>query len=61
MAVLMLALAFLVGAAQQRMIKTLKEGTQQVKRWSGVVLMLAGVWLIALAIWAGLFSRLLPV
>lgn len=61
MAVLMLALAFLVGAAQERVIDHLKGGTQQVKRWSGVILLMVGAWLIALALWADLFGRIFPV
>lgn len=61
MALLMLALAFLVGAAQQRVINTLKEGTQQVKKWSGAILFLVGAWLIVLAVWADFFARVFPV
>jgi len=61
MAVLMLVLAVLVGAAQERLVDRLKAGTRQVKQWSGVVLLLVGAWLIALAIWAEFFARIFPV
>ena len=61
MALLMFALAFLIGAAQERVVDALKASTQQVKQWSGVVLLLVGAWLIALAIWAEFFARVFPV
>lgn len=61
MTLLTFALAILVGAAQQRVVDALKEGTRRVKRWSGVILLLVGVWLIALAVWADFFTRLFPV
>jgi hypothetical protein len=57
----MFALAFLIGAAQQRVVAALKEGTQQVRRWSGAILLLVGAWLIASMIWADFFARFLPV
>lgn len=61
MALLMLSLALLIGTAQQGVVAALKEGTQQVRRWSGAVLLLVGVWLIVLAIWANFFARFFPV
>lgn len=61
MALLMFALAFLIGAAQRRVVVALKVGTQQVKQWSGLVLLLVGGWLIALAVWADFFVRVFPV
>lgn len=61
MALLMFALAFFVGTAQQRVVNTLKEETHRVKRWSGIILLLVGAWLIALAIWPELFAGLFPV
>ncbi|HSM58842.1 MAG TPA: hypothetical protein VK879_21995 [Candidatus Sulfomarinibacteraceae bacterium] len=61
MALLMFALAFLIGAAQEQMVAALKASTQQMKRWSGVVLLLVGAWLIVLAIWAQFFARVFPV
>jgi len=61
MTLLALCLAILVGTAQQRVVDALKGGTQRVKQWSGVILLLVGAWLIALAIWADFFARLFPV
>lgn len=57
----MLVLAVLVGAAQEQLVDSLKAGTRQIKRWSGVVLLLVGAWLIALAIWAEFFAGIFPV
>lgn len=61
MAVLMLVLAVLVGVAQEQLVDKLKAGSRQIKQWSGVVLLLVGVWLIALAIWADFFAGIFPV
>ena len=61
MVLLAFTLAILIGTAQERMVDTLKEGTQRVKRWSGAVLLLVGAWLIALAIWADFFAGFFPV
>lgn len=61
MAALMFGLAGLVGAAQERVIDALKAETGRVKRWSGLVLVAAGLWLLALAIWAGFFTGFFPV
>lgn len=61
MALLMFGLALLVGAAQERLLDTLKAGTQQIKRWSGVILLVVGAWLIVLAIWADFFAQIFPV
>ena len=61
MVLLIFGLALLVGAAQQRAMEALKAGTQQVKRWGGVVLLAVGAWLIILAIWADFFARVFPV
>ena len=61
MAALMFGLAVLVGAAQERVVDELKAGTSRVKRWSGLVLLGAGLWLLVLAIWADFFARFFPV
>ena len=60
-ALLMLVLAVVVGAAREGLIERLKAGTGQIKQWSGVVLLLVGTWLIILAVWAEFFARLFPV
>lgn len=57
----MFSLALLIGAAQERLVDAMRAGTRQIKQWSGVVLLLVGAWLIALAIWAEFFARIFPV
>lgn len=61
MATLMFGLAVLVGAAQEWVVNMIKAGTSNVRRWSGVVLVGIGLWLLALTIWADLFARFFPV
>lgn len=61
MTLLLFTLATAVGWAQERVVAGLKQSTYAVKRWSGGVLILIGVWLLALAIWADAFARLFPV
>jgi hypothetical protein len=61
MVALMFGLAVLVGAAQERVVNALKAGAARVKRWSGLVLVGVGLWLLALAVWADFFARFVPV
>jgi hypothetical protein len=61
MAALMFGLAVLVGATQERVVNMLKAGTSNVKRWSGIVLVGIGLWLLTLAVWADFFARFFPV
>ncbi|MDX1664859.1 MAG: hypothetical protein R3272_13790 [Candidatus Promineifilaceae bacterium] len=61
MSALMFALAVLIGMGQQRAVNVLKVETARVRGWSGIVLMVVGGWLIALAIWADFFARYFPV
>lgn len=58
---LLFGLAAAVGAAQQRVVATLHAGAGQVKRWGGAILILVGLWTIALAIWAEQFADFFPV
>lgn len=61
MTLVLFALAMAVGLAQEQVVTGLKQSTQAIKRWSGVVLILVGVWLLALAIWAKAFAGLFSV
>lgn len=40
-----------VGLARNRTVNSLRGSGRLVKRWGGVILMLVGAWLIALALW----------
>jgi hypothetical protein len=57
----MFGLVFAVGTSQEGVIRGLKANTHRIRRWSGVILVLVGTWLIILAIWADAFARILPV
>ena len=42
-------------------MKTVQATGQQVKRWGGVVLVLVGLWVLALALFAEEFAEVFPV
>ena len=57
MAVLIVA----IGRAQAHTVRSLKGAAPSVKRWGGIILILVGSWLLALAIWADSFALIFPV
>ncbi len=61
MSALMFILALAIALAQESIVARLRANTEQVKIWGGRVLMVVGLWLIALAIWADFFVQFLPV
>lgn len=60
MSALMFILAFAVALAQEGLVDRLRASTERVKIWGGRILVLVGLWLIALALWADFFARILP-
>jgi cytochrome c biogenesis protein CcdA len=60
-AVVMVILVTAVGLTQDKLIRSMKGSTRSAKRWGGAILILVGVWLIALAVWASHFARIFPV
>jgi hypothetical protein len=58
--VLMFTLALVLAAAQERTAETLRAGAPAVKRWSGRILVLVGIWFVILGLladeFAGVFS-----
>ncbi len=58
---LMFALALMLAAAQARSVESLKEGAPAVKRWGGRILVVVGVWFVALAVFADFFADVFPV
>lgn len=58
---LLFGLAAAVAMAQERVVTTLQASVGQVKRWGGWILIVVGLWTLALAIWAEQFSRIFPV
>jgi cytochrome c biogenesis protein CcdA len=61
MVLLMFALSLAVALAQSRLVNTLKANVHEVKRWGGWILILVGLWLIVLGIWADYFIILFKV
>ncbi len=54
-------LSIAIAAAQEWRVEALRASIGQVKRWGGAILVLVGLWLIVLAIWAQTFSQVFPV
>ena len=55
----MFALALLLAATQERIAEALRAGAPAVKRWGGRILVLVGLWLIALGVFAEFFADVL--
>lgn len=60
-ALVMLFLVTAIGLAQAHTISRMKRSTHLVKRWGGAVLILVGIWLMVLAVWAETFAQIFPV
>lgn len=58
---LMFGLSLVVVLAQEQVVDALQASAVKIKRWGGGILVLVGIWLIILAIWADAFARLFPV
>jgi len=58
---LIFGLAITIGLAQNEFVTKLRAEAPQVKRWGGVILIVVGLWTIAIGIWAEFFSRFFPV
>lgn len=57
----MFTLALAIGTAQQRTVEAMRAGAPAVKRWGGRILLLVGVWFIALGVFADFFADVFPV
>ncbi len=58
---LIFGLAIAIGLAQVEFVTRLRAEAPQVKHWGGVVLLIVGIWTIALGVFAEFFSRFFPV
>lgn len=58
---LMLGLAVAIGLAQDELVARIRAHTQQVKRLSGGILIVVGLWTLAIGIWAESFAQIFPV
>jgi hypothetical protein len=61
MTILMFALSLSIAFTRKRLIETLKAETVIIKKWGGRALIIIGLWLIILAVWADMFARIFPV
>lgn len=61
MVLVMALLVTAIGFAQTSVVRSMKMNTQSVKRLGGAVLVVVGIWLIVLAIWANAFTSLFSV
>ena len=61
MVLLMFGLSIAIALAQSRLVGTVKARVQEIKRWGGWVLILVGLWLIVLGIWAEFFTKFFQV
>jgi len=59
--ILMFSLSLAIAFAQEQLIQTIRAQVVVIKKWSGGVLILVGLWLIVLGIWAQAFARVFPV
>lgn len=50
-----------VAAAERATLRRIEAQASQVKRWTGLVVLGVGVWLVALALFADTFAQLFPV
>jgi hypothetical protein len=55
------ASAFAVAGAQESTLERIKVQAPTVKRWGGRVLIVLGVWFLALAVFVDFFAELFPV
>lgn len=57
----MFTLSLGVATAQERLVATLRAHLTDVKRWGGILLIIVGLWLIALTAFADFFAGVFPV
>jgi hypothetical protein len=59
--ILMFGLSFAIAFAQERLVDTLSASVVSIKKWGGRILILVGLWLLVLAVFAQAFAQLFPV
>ena len=57
---LVFVLSLALATAQERTVEAMRERVPAAKRWGGRILIVEGVWFIALAAFAGFFARVFP-
>jgi cytochrome c biogenesis protein CcdA len=61
MVLLMFGLSLAIALAQNRLVTAFKARVHEMKRWGGWILILVGLWLVVLGLWADFFTGLLKV
>lgn len=61
MVALIFTLALLLARAQDRTVSAMREGAPAVKAWGARILLLVGVWFLALAVFAEPLADVFPV
>ena len=59
--VLMFTLALVLAAAQERTAEALRTGAPAIKRWGGRILVIVGIWLVILGVFAEEFAGVFSV
>lgn len=59
--VLMFALALVLATAQERTAEAMRASARTIKRWGGLILVLTGLWFVALGIFADRFAEIFSV
>ncbi len=59
--ILMFTLALALAAAQERAAEAMRISASALKRWGGWILLLVGLWFIALGVFADFFSEIFTV
>lgn len=58
---LLFGLTLAIGTARQHVLATLHANTTRIKQLTGLILLLVGLWTLALALWADTFATIFPV
>ncbi|MBX6341590.1 MAG: hypothetical protein IRY97_03960 [Thermomicrobiaceae bacterium] len=58
---MLFGLALAIGVAQESLVARLRAAAPRVRRWGGVVLLVVGLWTLALGAFADFFARRFPV
>lgn len=57
----MFGLALIIASAREHIVESMRDGAPTVKRWGGRILIVVGVWFIALGVFADRFAEIFPV
>ncbi|MCB0016944.1 MAG: hypothetical protein KDE09_04085 [Anaerolineales bacterium] len=58
---LIFSLSVSVALAQEQLVELLRAETSNVKQWGGRILVVVGLWLVILGIWAEAFAKIFSV